>query len=75
MALLRILLVLKGSVKVGSPNSKVYQTFNTIVLSSNENEDGVQLTSAEDDTELILVCYKLSEYILNQMLIPLFFLL
>ncbi|PAV23244.1 pirin domain-containing [Pyrrhoderma noxium] len=47
--------ILKGSVKVGSPGSKVYQTFNTIVLSSNENEDGVQLTSAEDGTELILV--------------------
>jgi len=46
--------LLKGSVSLGSdtlPN----EAFHTLVLSANDNETGVSLTAAEDDTELILV--------------------
>lgn len=44
----------KGSIRIGE-ETKPNASFNTLVLSSEENETGVQLTATEDDTEFILV--------------------
>ena len=41
-------------VKVGQDDAPL-DAFNTVVLSSNANETGIQLTSLQDGTELILV--------------------
>lgn len=48
--------VWKGSVRVGrAESSEVYGAFHTLVLSVEDGETGVQLTSAEDDTQFVLV--------------------
>ncbi|KAE9401492.1 hypothetical protein BT96DRAFT_956526 [Gymnopus androsaceus JB14] len=44
----------KGSVIVGN-ESMPSETFHTLVLSANEGETGVKMTSGDDDTEFILV--------------------
>ena len=41
-------------VKVGQDDAPL-DAFNTVVLSSNANETGIQLTSLQDGTELVLV--------------------
>jgi len=48
------LYILKGSVSIGS-DTLANDAFHTVVLSANDNETGVSLTGAEDDTELVLV--------------------
>lgn len=44
----------KGSVNVGE-SSLVYDTFNTLVLSNEDGETGVQLTAGMDDTQFVLI--------------------
>lgn len=34
------------------------EAFHTVVLSANDNETGVSVTAAEDNTEIILVSFK-----------------
>lgn len=45
--------ILKGSVLIGS-DSALQQSFNTIVLSANQNESGVEVRAGEDETEFVL---------------------
>ncbi|KAI0928805.1 hypothetical protein AcW2_004691 [Taiwanofungus camphoratus] len=48
------LYTLNGSVKVG-PDESSHQAYHTLVLSGERDETGVQITSAEDNTELVIV--------------------
>ncbi|OBZ75233.1 hypothetical protein A0H81_04422 [Grifola frondosa] len=45
---------LKGSVRIG-PESIPHEPFHTLVLSSEANETGVQITATEDNTEVVLI--------------------
>jgi quercetin 2,3-dioxygenase len=45
---------LKGSIKLGK-DPKVHQVFHTLVLSAEDNEDGVNIEALEDGTDLCLV--------------------
>lgn len=45
---------LKGSVSIGTQPEK-HEQYYTLVLSSNSNETGIEVTALEDDTEFILV--------------------
>ncbi|THH12746.1 hypothetical protein EW146_g7405 [Bondarzewia mesenterica] len=45
---------LKGGVKIGSDNVK-HDPYYTLVLSASEGENGVTVTSTEDNTELVLI--------------------
>lgn len=51
--------VWKGSVIVGN-ESMPSETYHTLVLSANESETGVKMTSGDDDTEFILVRFGLT---------------
>jgi len=47
---------MKGSVKVGAtPDTDVHGAFHTLVLSAENAETGVQVTAAEDGTEIVLI--------------------
>lgn len=48
------LYIMKGSVRVGS-ESISHNSFHTLVLSAEDDQDGVKLTATEDDTEFILI--------------------
>ncbi|KAK7693616.1 hypothetical protein QCA50_003185 [Cerrena zonata] len=48
------LYILKGSLSIGD-NEEKHDAFHTLVLSSDNEQDGVKITAAEDGTELILV--------------------
>ncbi|KAJ8594308.1 hypothetical protein M405DRAFT_784754 [Rhizopogon salebrosus TDB-379] len=44
----------KGSVNIGENNPN-YDAFNTLVLSNEDGETGVQLTAGKDDTQFVLI--------------------
>jgi len=46
--------ILKGSIKVGK-DPKVYPSFHTLVLSTEEQQNGVDIEAVEDGTELCLI--------------------
>jgi len=46
--------ILKGAVKIGK-DPKVHPSFHTLVLSSEENQNGVEIEAVEDGTELCLI--------------------
>jgi len=49
-----LLYILKGSVSIGTDRT-VHESFHAVVLSANEDENGVTVTAAKDATEFILI--------------------
>lgn len=52
----QIFTVWKGSLIVGNETIPS-ESFYTLVLSANQDETGVKMTSGDDDTQFILVCF------------------
>lgn len=48
-------LVLKGSISIGSDPKPIYEAFHTVVLSSEEDQSGVAVSTVEKETELVII--------------------
>jgi len=51
---LRTTTALKGKVKIGD-SSEIYDAYNTLVLSTDEKQDGVAVEAVDGPAELVLV--------------------
>jgi len=48
-------LVLKGSISIGSDPKLIYEAFYTLVLSSEQDQTGVAVSTVEKDTEFVII--------------------